>query len=100
VNKTRRTLLYALGTGAIAVPLSTLTRQGMAFAAETPKLDPEEPSAKNLGYVHQSSDPARRCSGCQFYTGVTDAEWGPCVIFPDKVVSTNGVCNSWFAKAG
>ena len=100
MDKTRRTLLYALGTGVIAIPLSTLTHQGIASAAETSKLDPEDPIAKTLAYVYESLDVAKRCSGCQFYTGATDADWGPCVIFPEKLVSAKGLCNSWFAKAG
>lgn len=100
MNKTRRTFLYALGMGIIAIPLSSLTRRGMASAAKISKLDPEDPTAKTLAYVYESPDVAKRCSGCQFYTGETDAEWGPCVIFPEKLVSAKGLCNSWFAKAG
>jgi len=34
-----------------------------------------------------------------FATGVADAEWGACMIFPKKLVSAGGVCNSWFKRA-
>ena len=100
MNKTRRSFLCALGTGVIAIPLGTLTSQGIALAAETPKLDPEDPAAKALEYVHESPDAAKRCDGCQFYTGATNAEWGPCAIFSGKLVSAKGLCKSWYAKAG
>ena len=65
-----------------------------------PKLSPDDPTAKSLMYTHQSADANKLCSGCQFYTGATDAEWGACVIFQKKLVSAGGVCNSWFKRAG
>ncbi|MCP4471887.1 MAG: hypothetical protein GY815_14600 [Gammaproteobacteria bacterium] len=70
------------------------------WAADLPKLSPDDPAAKSLMYVHESADADRRCSGCQFYSGAADADWGPCVIFPEKVVSARGACNSWYKKAG
>jgi hypothetical protein len=100
VNKTRRSFLYALGTGVIAIPLNTLTRQGSALAADAPKLDLEDPTAKALEYVHESPDTTKLCVGCQFYTGAAGAEWGPCAIFPGKLVSAKGWCKSWVVKAG
>ncbi len=99
MTRTRRSFLCTLGTGAIAISLSTLTRQGIALAAETPQLGLEDPTAKALEYVHESPDAAQLCSGCQLYTGSADAEWGPCAIFPGKLVSARGWCKSWIAKA-
>jgi hypothetical protein len=100
VANTRRSFLYALGTGAIAIPLSTLTRRGTGFADETPKLDLEDPTAKALEYVHESPDAEKLCVGCQLYTGEAGAEWGPCAIFPGKLVAAKGWCKSWVVKAG
>jgi len=100
VTKTRRSFLCTFGTGAIAISLSSLTRQGIVLAGETPKLDLEDPTAKALEYVHDSPDPAKLCDGCQLYTGASGSEWGPCAIFPGKLVSAGGWCKSWFAKAG
>ena len=100
MNKTRRSFLYALGTGVIAIPLSTLTREGSALAATAPKLELEDPTAKVLEYVHESPDATKLCVGCQLYTGAAGAEWGPCAIFPGKLVNAKGWCKSWVVKAG
>jgi hypothetical protein len=100
MNKTRRRFINAFATGAIAIPLSGLVSPRLAQAADMPKLNPEDPAAKSLLYTHKSTDASKLCSGCQFYTGAADAEWGACVIFPDKLVSAGGVCNSWFKRAG
>ena len=100
MNKNRRTFLCVLGTGAISIPLSALTGQGIAFAAETPKVELEDPTAKALAYVHESPDATKLCVGCQLYTGAADSEWGPCAIFPGKLVNAKGWCKSWIVKAG
>lgn len=100
MNKTRRSFLYALGTGVIAIPLSTLTRQGSTLAADAVKLDLEDPTAKALEYVSESPDATKLCAGCQLYTGAAGAEWGPCAIFSGKLVSAKGWCKSWIMKAG
>ncbi len=94
MNKTRRRFVNALATSAVAFPFSELASLRLAQAADLPQLNPEDPTAKSLMYTHQSADANKLCSGCQFYTGVADAEWGACVIFPDKLVSAGGVCNS------
>jgi len=99
MKNNRRAFLRVLGTGVIALPLSNLTIQKIALAVEGDKLDPEDPAAMSLAYSHESADAARSCAKCQFYTGAANSEWGPCVIFPGKLVSAGGVCNSWFAKA-
>ena len=97
MNSKRRAMIRTLGAGVIAIPASTLTGAGRVLAADPPKLDPENATAKALAYTHESTDPAKSCAGCQFYTQ-PDAEWGHCVIFPDFVVSAKGLCNSWFAR--
>lgn len=96
MTKSRRSFLCSLGAGVIAMPLSTLSRNEFAFASETPKLDPEDPSAKALGYVQQSPT-TKRCGGCQLYRGSRSAEWGRCAIFPGRLVNTKGWCQSWSA---
>jgi hypothetical protein len=99
MTKSRRSFLCAMGAGAVALPLSTLTRDAALLAAEPPKLSLDNPTAKALQYVHESPDAAKLCSGCQLYTGSADAEWGPCAIFPGTVVAAGGWCVSWSAKA-
>ncbi|MCP4331724.1 MAG: high-potential iron sulfur protein 2 [Gammaproteobacteria bacterium] len=98
--KTRRTLLHAFGAVAITLPTSGLILSRIAFAADMPKLSIDDPTAKSLDYTHESADASKRCAGCQFYTGASDSAWGACVIFPEKLVSAEGLCNSWFMRAG
>jgi hypothetical protein len=100
MNKRRRRFVNAFVTGVVVIPLSGLISLRQAQAADMPKLSPDDPTAKSLMYTHQSTDANKLCSGCQFYTGAADAEWGACVIFPEKLVSAGGVCNSWFKRAG
>lgn len=100
MNKQRRQLVVAMTTGVAAVPLSMLLLPRVAGAADMAKLDPENAAAKSLAYTHQSADADRQCSGCQFYTDPSASEWGPCIIFPGKLVSADGVCNSWRERAG
>ena len=93
----RRRLLALTAASAAAVPLSALT--GRAVAMSHNKLDPNDPQAKALQYVHESTKADQNCANCQLYTGSADAEWGPCAIFPGKEVSRNGWCGAWVAKA-
>jgi len=88
MKQTRRRFVVAFISGALIVPLSGLMLPRPARAADMPKLSPDDPAAKSLMYAHESPDGDKLCSGC------------PCVIFPEKVVSARGVCNSWFKKAG
>lgn len=96
MKHTRRLFLRALGTGAVAIPMSILVRQGAVIAGDRPKLDPEEEAAKALGYVLESSN-AKRCSDCQLYRGGAGSKWGRCAIFGAKLVNANGWCYSWSA---
>jgi hypothetical protein len=100
MNKRRRRFVNALASGAMVIPLSSLIASRRVQAADMAKLSPDDPAAKSLMYTHQSADANKLCSGCQFYTGTADAGWGACVIFPEKLVSAGGVCNSWFKRAG
>ena len=100
MNETRRLIVRVLGgSAAMAIPLSTLIITGAAQAADTSKLSPDDPTAKSLAYTHASTDTVKRCAGCQFYTGAASDEWGPCMIFPGKLVNAQGLCKSWYAKA-
>lgn len=72
------------------------------------QLSEDDPQAQALGYKHEAGDvdaakfPQRTddqlCSNCQLYQGADD--WGPCGIFPGKVVAANGWCSAWVKKAG
>ncbi|MCS6894423.1 MAG: high-potential iron-sulfur protein [Deltaproteobacteria bacterium] len=93
------------------------------FPAETQPtsaLDPNDPTAKALGYVedHTKVDVSRWpkkagdkegkqiCKTCILWTKGNlkvvgkEGEWGVCSIFPRGLVSANGWCNSWAPRPG
>lgn len=101
INHSRRRILLTGGLAAAALALG----RG-AGAAEGPRLSPDDPQAKALGYVENASsvDPAQwpkfadpsgqHCANCALYQG-GDADWGACGIFPGKQVAGAGWCNAW-----
>ena len=90
---------FLSSTAAIATVSPSLLLTGQVAWAETP-VDPEDAQAKALSYVHKSPNPETVCANCQLYTGDASAEWGPCAIFPGKVVAGAGWCSAWVVKAG
>jgi len=95
----RRKMLGLSAAALIVGPALALTGRS-ALAADMPQVDPQDAQARALGYVHQSPKPDSLCKNCQLYTGDPDADWGPCAIFPGKLVSTSGWCSAWVKKAG
>ena len=85
------------GSVTAIIPLSMLVGR-QAIADDMAQVDPEDATAKALGYVHASPDPDKLCKGCQLFTGEDGAEWGPCTIFPGKAVNAGGWCKSWVKK--
>jgi DMSO/TMAO reductase YedYZ molybdopterin-dependent catalytic subunit len=74
-----------------------------------PRVDEAEPVALALSYKHDASkiDPAKQprhkagqvCRNCVQWKGTDTDEWGPCGIFPKKLVNANGWCTTYAAKA-
>jgi hypothetical protein len=74
-----------------------------------PRVDEGEPLATALGYKHDATkiDAARQpryqagqiCRGCIQWKGNDTQEWGPCAIFPKKLVNANGWCTTYAPKA-
>ena len=93
----RRRFLTVAGAGVFALPLAGLIRVQTVGAAEMPKLALDDPSAKALGYVHESTTADQNCKNCNFWQD-GDAEWGGCPLFPGKAVSAKGWCKSWIKK--
>jgi hypothetical protein len=52
---------------------------------------------RSLGYVEASTDPARRCTGCAFFTASGEG-CGTCALLSGPV-NAGGLCNS-FAPRG
>jgi hypothetical protein len=73
-----------------------------------PRVDEAEPVAAALSYKHDASkiDPAKQprykagqiCRSCIQFKGSATDEWGPCGIFPKKLVNANGWCTTYAAK--
>ena len=94
---TRRALVKrGLMTGAV-IPVTGLLIGHAAFAA-SPALDPNDPTAKALGYVTKSPKPDATCANCNQFQGKTGEAQGPCIIFPGKDVAAAGWCMSWVKK--
>jgi len=105
-NLTRRTLLKTI---AVAVPASVVILEQEALAADLPQLDPNDPTAKALGYVADvanldKSNPAaaryqagQTCANC-IQIQSDSGEHRPCGIFPGKTVAAAGWCSVWAAK--
>ena len=87
-NKISRRKLLGWGTGLTvgAVIPVTVTAAGA-------KVDEDDPTAKAVAYVHdatQTSNSAFKagsnCANCALYK-TPEADWGPCALFPGKLVA-------------
>jgi hypothetical protein len=54
---------------------------------------------KSLGFVEQSSDPARRCGRCTFFQPKAGS-CGECQLMVGAPVTAAGVCNSFAPRSG
>ena len=98
-----------LQLSAVAAAGAVLRPSSDAQAQDMPKLSPDDPMAVSMRYTHDAStvDPASRpnpaevqnCANCALYQGEDGAEWGPCQIFPGKLVAADGWCAVWAPKA-
>jgi hypothetical protein len=99
MNKTitRRTLVRG---GLIAGALLPTAGLFVNFAAHgaSPALDPNDPTAKALGYVTTSAKPDAKCGNCLEFQGKAGDATGPCTIFSGKNVPSGGWCMSWAKK--
>lgn len=100
-SEQRRRFLKMSAAGA-AVTLLPLSWQA-ALAAD--RLDPNSAQAKAMSYVENASDSTHsayqaghNCSNCLMFTDPTQTEWGPCAVFPGKLVAAGGWCNAWVTR--
>jgi len=77
--------------------------------AELQQLSLDDPSAQALGYKHDAANvdlqkyPQRAkdeaanhyCSNCALFQGKDGDEWGPCALFPGKLVNARGWCSGY-----
>jgi hypothetical protein len=95
---TRRDVIKGGAIAAMIVPVTGMLASSGA-RAQSAALDPNDPTAKALGYVTASATPNQKCSGCAQFQGKADAAQGACTIFAGKTVSGGGWCKSWSKKA-
>jgi hypothetical protein len=95
---TRRALVRGSVIAGAFVSVAGLLEATSAFA-QSPALDPNEPSAKALGYVASSPTPEQKCSNCALFQGKAGDALGGCPIFPGKSVAANAWCKSWTKKS-
>ena len=96
-------VMLLLGVAAAARPGQN------ARAADLPHLDPNDPTAKSLGYTNDAKSVDAKtypmfkagsaCSNCMQYQGKQGDAWGPCSIFAGKQVNANGWCQVYVKKA-
>jgi len=104
----RRTMLKAALLGSAALPL--LARMQSAQAAAQPLVDVNDPVAKSLGYVPDSTKvnaaenpthkPTQKCGNCVQFQGKVADKQGACNLFPGKDVAGAGWCKVWAQKPG
>jgi hypothetical protein len=105
----RRSLVKAMVAGVVAVPGAALWRDAVAAdAAPLVALKPDDPTAKALGYVEDSTKvdakanpahkPEQSCSSCVQYKGKVGDARGGCNLFAGKSVSSHGWCKVWAQK--
>ena len=95
-NISRRALVIrGLVAGSI-IPIQTLIMS--VVRAESPSLDPNDPTAKALGYITQSTKAGEKCNNCNQFQGNSGSAQGLCTIFPGKNVAAAGWCMSWVKK--
>ncbi|MDJ0832192.1 MAG: high-potential iron-sulfur protein [Gammaproteobacteria bacterium] len=86
--------------GIAAIPVVSIA--GFQTAAQAgghgTMLSVDDPTAKALGYVETSVVAGKNCANCNLYTGAVGSTKGPCAIFPGKMVTAAGYCNSWIPK--
>jgi hypothetical protein len=96
-----------------AAPPAETAREATAAPADSgqmTRLDESDPQAQSLGYVNDagSIDTAAQpryqsgqaCANCALYMGGEGQEYGPCSIFPGRLVNSGGWCTVYAPKPG
>jgi hypothetical protein len=94
MNIDRRRLL-ALAAGSISAGMAAAITPARAAPCYDPAALPlsQKNRRRSLGYQDVSTDPAKRCAACAFYT-VGEADCGTCGLLNGQVNAT-AVCSSF-----
>jgi hypothetical protein len=92
----RLTAFLLAGTGCITVGYGKENENGETICVNLRALSPAESKRRKLdNYTEKSSDPAKTCSGCAFFTAsARRAACGQCLIF-NGAANPNGRCDDW-----
>ncbi|MFI4970742.1 MAG: high-potential iron-sulfur protein [Lysobacterales bacterium] len=101
-NQGRRRFLKLAMVGAAAAPIAVAMLPRLGRADDLPHLDPNDPTAKALGYTEDATKATANaaykkgavCFNCQFFQGHEEMAYAPCTLFPGKVVNSKGWCAS------
>lgn len=92
-----RRALVVLAAAPVAAPLLASCGGG-ELSCSGGTLTPAQLAVRStLHYSEHSADAARRCSGCQLYTGTADA-CGTCSSIPGSI-NPGGSCDAFAARA-
>jgi hypothetical protein len=90
------------------LPAVGLLSRNAAAAAALPPLDPNDPTAKALGFAndatkvdsktHPTFKTGQKCSTCAQYQGKEGDATAACTIFAGKSVPAGGWCQVWAQK--
>ena len=103
-SKLRRLMLQRGTLGLAAAVASGALPWIQSQAADLPKLSEDDPTAKQLKYVHDAStadgrsDSSTYCDNCRYFKGGQSTAWAKCDLFPGKLVNGKGWCNVWANK--
>jgi hypothetical protein len=106
----RRQLLGSSIALGVAPFMLSSSLSGAANAAAPPVIDPNDPTAKALGFVNDAKSvdaaanttfkPTQKCATCVQYQGKAGDPLAPCTIFGGKSVPAAGWCKVWALKPG
>jgi DMSO/TMAO reductase YedYZ molybdopterin-dependent catalytic subunit len=103
----RRDLLKGALAGLAAIPVVAVVDRAAA-AAPAKALDVNNPQAKALGYILDTTKvdqktnpmhkPDQKCNNCLQWKGAATDATAPCAIFQGQTVVANGWCKVWAKK--
>jgi hypothetical protein len=106
INAHRRDFLKI---SSLAVASIVMGAHAGASVAQGAQVDEKDATALSLGYKHDATKvdktkfpkyaAGQECANCQLFQGKPGEAWGPCPIFPGKVVSAKGWCSAYIKKA-
>jgi hypothetical protein len=104
----RRDVVKAALVAGVFIPL--VNQPAIGAGAELPPLDPNDPTAKSLGFVTDTTkvdsslnpthQPAQKCGTCAQFQGKLGDARGGCNIFSGHSVPQGGWCKVWAQKPG